>query len=79
MKISISSKELEILRKSAEGISVEQIAIDLRLNQQIIAKSQKDILSRTGVNSSVNALQALAKRGFVLTEEKGEFTGQRLR
>jgi DNA-binding NarL/FixJ family response regulator len=73
MKISISSKELEILRKSAEGFSVEQIASDLHLSQQIISRSQKDILSRTGVSSCMNALQALAKRGFVLTEERAEF------
>lgn len=78
MKITISSKELEILRKSAEGFSVEQIANDLHLSQQTISKSQKEILTRTGVNSSVNALMALAKRGFVLTEERREFKGQRL-
>ncbi len=70
MKISISSKELEILRKTAEGFSVQQIASDLHVSQQIISKSQKELLSRTGVNSSVNALQALARRGFVLTEER---------
>ena len=70
MKITISSKELEILRKSAEGFSVQQIADELHVSQQIISKSQKEILSRTGVNSSVNALQALARRGFVLTEER---------
>jgi DNA-binding NarL/FixJ family response regulator len=79
MKIAISSKELEILRKSAEGIPVQQIADDLHLSQQIISKSQKEILSRTGVNSCVNALQALAKRGFTLTEERREFIVQRSR
>jgi DNA-binding CsgD family transcriptional regulator len=79
MKISISSKELEILRKSAEGIPLQQIADDLHLSQQIISKSQKEILSRTGVNSCVSALQALAKRGFTLTEERREFTVQRAR
>lgn len=70
MKIAISSKELEILRKSAEGFSVQQIASDLHVSQQLISKSQKELLSRTGVNSSINALQALARKGFVLTEER---------
>lgn len=79
MKIAISSKELEILRKSAEGIPVQQIADELHLSQQIIAKSQKEILSRAGVSSCVNALQALAKRGFTITEERREFTAQRTR
>ncbi|HEY0653559.1 MAG TPA: LuxR C-terminal-related transcriptional regulator [Chryseosolibacter sp.] len=79
MKIAISSKELEILRKSAEGVSLQQIADELHLPQQIISKSQKEILSRAGVTSSVNALQALAKRGFTITEERREFTAQRIR
>jgi DNA-binding NarL/FixJ family response regulator len=70
MKIAISSKELEILRKSAEGFSVQQIASDLHVSQQLISKSQKELLSRTGVNSSISALQALARKGFVLTEER---------
>lgn len=70
MKIAISSKELEILRKSAEGFSVQQIASDLHVSQQIISKSQKELLSRTGGNSSIGALQALARKGFVLTEER---------
>ncbi len=70
MKIAISSKELEILRKSAEGFSVQEIAEDMHVSQQVIAKSQKEVLTRAGVSSSINALQALARRGFVLTEER---------
>jgi DNA-binding NarL/FixJ family response regulator len=70
MKVSISSKELEILRKSAEGQTVQQIANELNVSHQIISKSQKEILIRTGAGNLVNALQALAKRGFVLTEER---------
>lgn len=69
MKVSISSKELEILRKSAEGQTVQQIAHDLNVSEQIISKSQKEILLRTGAGNLVNALQSIAKRGFVLTEE----------
>jgi DNA-binding CsgD family transcriptional regulator len=69
MKVSISSKELEILRKSAEGQTVKQIADDLNVSQQLISRSQKQILLRTGAGNLVNALQALARRGFVLTEE----------
>jgi DNA-binding NarL/FixJ family response regulator len=70
MKVSLSSKELEILRKSAEGQTVQQIASELNVSQQIISRSQKDILLRTGAGDPVNALQAVAKRGFVLTEER---------
>ncbi len=70
MKVPISSKELEILRKSAEGLTVQQIANDLNVSQQIISKSQKELLSRTGSGNIISALQSLAKSGFVLTEER---------
>jgi DNA-binding NarL/FixJ family response regulator len=70
MKVPISSKELEILRKSAEGLTVQQIANDLNVSQQIISKSQKDLLTRTGAGNIISALQSLAKRGFILTEDR---------
>ena len=70
MKVFISSKELEILRKSAEGQTVQQIAHDLNVSEQIISKSQKEILLRTGAGNLMTALQSIAKRGFVLTEER---------
>jgi DNA-binding NarL/FixJ family response regulator len=69
MKVSITSRELEILRKSADGLSIQQIASDMKVSQQIIVKSQKELMYRTGSGSLLNALQTLAKRGFVLREE----------
>lgn len=68
MKISISSRELEILRKSADGLSVQQIASDLKMNEQLVAKSQKALLLRTGEGNLLSALLTLAKRGFILKE-----------
>ena len=70
MKVPISSRELEILRKSAEGLTVKEIASELNAKQQEISKSQKEILIRTGEGNLVNALQAVARRGFVLTEDR---------
>ena len=70
MKVSISSRELEILRKSADGLSVQQIADEMKVSQQQITKSQKEIMVKTGSGNVLNALQALAKKGFVLTEDK---------
>jgi DNA-binding NarL/FixJ family response regulator len=68
MKVSISSRELEILRKSADGLTVHQIALDMKVSQQMITKAQKEILQRTGAANLLKALQALARKGFVLTE-----------
>lgn len=69
MKVSISSRELEILRKSADGCTAQQIAFDLNLSQQAIIKSQKELLLRTRTGNLLNALQTLARSGFVLIED----------
>lgn len=70
MKVSITSRELEILRKSADGLTTQQIARDLNTSSQLISKSQKEILQKTGSSNVLSALQMLAKKGFVLTEER---------
>jgi DNA-binding NarL/FixJ family response regulator len=69
MKVSISSRELEILRKSADGLTVQQIANDLNVPEQDISKAQKKILQKIGTGNVLNALQVLAKKGFVLAHE----------
>jgi DNA-binding NarL/FixJ family response regulator len=69
MKIHISSQELEILRKSAEGMTVQQIASELNLNPKEVSKSQKMILSRTSCANVMSALQELARKGFELKDE----------
>jgi DNA-binding NarL/FixJ family response regulator len=68
MKILISSQELEILRKSAEGMTAQQIASELNLEAKAVSKSQKSILSRTSCTSVMNALQELARKGFELRD-----------
>jgi DNA-binding NarL/FixJ family response regulator len=69
MKVSISSRELEILRKSADGLTVQQIANDLNVPEQDISKTQKKVLQKIGTGNVLNALQVLAKRGFVLAHD----------
>jgi DNA-binding NarL/FixJ family response regulator len=69
MKVSITSTELEIIRKSADGFTVKQIAKEMNVSQVVISKSQKEILVRTGTGDSLNALLTLAKHGFTLTRE----------
>ena len=69
MKVSISSRELEILRKSADGLTVQQIASDLKAPEQDITKTQKMVLQKIGAGNVLTALQVLAKRGFVLAQD----------
>jgi DNA-binding NarL/FixJ family response regulator len=66
MKVTISSRELEILRKSADGLTVQQIANDLNVSEQIISKTQKQVLQKIGTGNVLSALQLLAKKGFEL-------------
>ena len=68
MKILISSRELEILRKSADGLSISQIASDLDLAPQIVTASKKQILQKTESRDVIDALLALAKNGFILKD-----------
>jgi DNA-binding NarL/FixJ family response regulator len=70
MKYSVSSRELEILRKMADGTSVKEIADEFGLTPQVVTKYQKEILQRTRSANAMVALQSLAKSGFVLVEEK---------
>jgi DNA-binding CsgD family transcriptional regulator len=68
MKIQITSQELEVLRKSAEGNTIQQIASDLNLNPKDVAKCQKQILTITSTSNVMNALQELARKGFELKD-----------
>lgn len=70
MKIPITSQELEILRKSAEGLTARQIAVELNTDPKIVAKTQKEILARTSTSNVMSALQELARKGFDLKDPK---------
>jgi DNA-binding CsgD family transcriptional regulator len=70
MKLSISSRELEILRKTASGQSAQEIAGELSITPQSVSKYQKEILHKTHAANPIHALQSLAKHGFVLVEDK---------
>lgn len=69
MKILISSRELEVLRKSVDGLSAKQIASDLNTNHHDITRCQRTILQKTNADNAMGAIQILAKNGFVLTNE----------
>jgi DNA-binding NarL/FixJ family response regulator len=68
MKIQITSQELEVLRKSAEGNTIQQIASDLNLNPKEVTKCQKQILTITSTSNVMSALHELARKGFELRD-----------
>jgi DNA-binding CsgD family transcriptional regulator len=68
MKVSISSRELEILRKSVYGLRPDQIASELMISSREVEKSLKGVLRNTQSKEPLQAMQILAKKGFLITE-----------
>lgn len=69
MKVSLSTRELEILRKAADGFTTKQIANELNVSEKIISSTQKELLNKIGEANVLRALQAIAKRGFELKDK----------
>ena len=68
MKVSISSRELEILRKAVYGLTCDQIANELMISSQDVEKSLKTVFKNTKSKEPLQALQILAKNGFQISE-----------
>jgi DNA-binding NarL/FixJ family response regulator len=66
MKVSISSRDLEILRKAVYGLSHDQIANELRINAEEVQTALKHVLKNTQSKEPLQAMQILAKNGFVI-------------
>ncbi len=69
-KVSISTHELEVLRKAADGFTTRQIANELNVSEKSISTTQKELLLKIGEANVLRALQAIARRGFELKENK---------
>jgi DNA-binding NarL/FixJ family response regulator len=68
MKVSISARELEILRKSVYGLSSDQIANELRISSKEVSDSLKVIMKTTQCKEPLQAMQTLAKNGFSIVD-----------
>jgi DNA-binding NarL/FixJ family response regulator len=68
MQVALSSQQLEILRKSASGISPRQIANELNVSEEEVERSLSVIMKSTHSKEPVHALQALAKQGFSMLD-----------
>jgi DNA-binding NarL/FixJ family response regulator len=64
MKIVISTRDLEILRKSVYGLTAEQIANELRIPDKEVQVALRSILKNTQSKEPLQAMQTLAKNGF---------------
>jgi DNA-binding NarL/FixJ family response regulator len=68
MKVSITARDLEILRKAVYGLNHDQIANDLLITNQEVEKSLKVVLKNTQSKEPFQAMQILAKNGFSLSD-----------
>jgi DNA-binding CsgD family transcriptional regulator len=68
MKVTISARQLEILRKAVDGRTSEEIASELMIGQSDVAYALKKILKSTQSKEPLQAMQNLAKYGFQISE-----------
>lgn len=64
MKTLITNRELEVLRKAADGLDEHAIALSLMLERKEVQNCKSDILKRLGASDPVQAISLLAKNGF---------------
>ena len=69
MKVAISSRQLDILRKTVYGLTIAQIARELMIHEKDVDSALKKVMKSTGSKEPVQAMQNLAKNGFSLIEE----------
>jgi DNA-binding NarL/FixJ family response regulator len=68
MKLLISARDLEILRKAVYGLSAKEIAADLNIPFQDVDRSLKTVLKDTQCKQPMQAMQVLASKGFELRD-----------
>lgn len=64
MKTLVTNRELEVLRKAADGLDEQAIAVSLMLDRKEVQHCKADILKRLGVSDPLHAISFLAKNGF---------------
>ena len=62
---SLSDREIDVLRRVAEGMSNKIIASQLFLSEATIKSHLKNILAKLGANDRTHAVTIATKRGFM--------------
>ena len=62
---SLSDREIDVLRRVAEGMSNKIIASQMSLSEATIKSHVKNILSKLGANDRTHAVTIATKRGFM--------------
>ena len=64
-KVSLSERELEVLRLAAEGLANKEIAVDLGLSPRTVQSHVRHILNKLGVASRVEAVVLGIRSGWI--------------
>jgi DNA-binding NarL/FixJ family response regulator len=62
---ALTNREIEVLRRVAEGTSNKIIALQLALSDATVKSHMKSILSKLGANDRTHAVTIAMKRGFI--------------
>ena len=66
MKPQLTNQELDVLRKAADGLDEQSIAVSLMLERKEVQNCKMNLLKRLGVADPMQAILLLAKKGFNL-------------
>ena len=64
-RITLTNRELEVLRLMAMGNRNKEIAVSLNIREDTVKFHVKSILSKFGVNDRTHAVTVALKRGFI--------------
>ena len=62
---SLTSREFEVMRLAAEGLSVQQIADRLFVSRETVKKHLSNVYSKLGVHGKMQAVAALQRLGML--------------
>ena len=67
--VSLSQREMDILRLAAEGMSRKEIAARLHISEETAKTHFKNLYQKLGVSSKVSAIRIAQDRGYLITAE----------
>jgi DNA-binding NarL/FixJ family response regulator len=62
---TLTSRELQVLRLMAEGMSTKQIGVSLNITFKTAASHRSHILTKLGVHETVTAVRMAIRSGYI--------------
>ncbi len=71
MPFELSRRERQVLQLTADGVSVEDIAVQLSLSAHTVRNHLRHAMARVGVHTKLEAVLAAAQAGLIRLGEGG--------